>query len=283
MVIIYEATIRRNLKFKDEGGVACLSNEFMFEQLTLMGAKTTAWNEFSSTIASAVICLATDQRFNFLKMANHTRIYVSPYQTKKIFWNMKRVGKGFFGRDTPLFPTMMVQAQEELDEAVNEEMYDSLERATTSTTGLDAEHNMGNISKTQSKETPNEPSSPGTSSGGGPRRQDTMGDTIAQTRVLNLETIKIAQAKEISRLKKRAKRLEKKKKSRTHGLKRLYKFRLSARVESSNKESLGEEDSSKHRRKINNIDADKGLTLIDETTEDQRRINDEEMFGNHSR
>nr|GFB47460.1 hypothetical protein [Tanacetum cinerariifolium] len=50
---------------------------------------------------------------------------------------------------------------------VNEKMYDSLERATTTATGLDAEQDKGNISKTQSKATPNEPISPGTGSGGG--------------------------------------------------------------------------------------------------------------------
>nr|GEZ81460.1 hypothetical protein [Tanacetum cinerariifolium] len=97
-------------------------------------------------------------------------------------------------------------------------------------------------------------------------------------RVLNLKTTKTAQAKKISNLEKRAKRLEKKKKSRTHGLKRLYNVRLSARVESSDEESLCEEDASKQERKIVDIDADKGLTLIDETTEDQGRINNEEMF-----
>ncbi|GKF73886.1 hypothetical protein Tco_0220218, partial [Tanacetum coccineum] len=67
-------------------------------------------------------------------------------------------------------------------EAVNEEMDDSLERAATTATSLDAEHDRSNINKTQSKETPNEPSSLRTSSGGGPRRQESMGDTIAQTR-----------------------------------------------------------------------------------------------------
>nr|GEZ26935.1 ribonuclease H-like domain-containing protein [Tanacetum cinerariifolium] len=36
-VIIYEATIRRDLKFEDEGGIDCLSNEVIFEQLTLVG------------------------------------------------------------------------------------------------------------------------------------------------------------------------------------------------------------------------------------------------------
>ncbi|GKA50430.1 hypothetical protein Tco_0743503 [Tanacetum coccineum] len=65
---------------------------------------------------------------------------------------------------------------------------DNLERATTTATGLDVEQDRGIISKTQSKETPNELSSIGTSSGGGPRRQDTMGDTIAQTRFENCKT-----------------------------------------------------------------------------------------------
>ncbi|GKB81553.1 hypothetical protein Tco_0948448, partial [Tanacetum coccineum] len=61
------------------------------------------------------------------------------------------------------------------DEAIYEERDDSLERAITTATGLDAEQDKGNISKTQSKATPNEPSFIGTSLGGGPRRQDTMG------------------------------------------------------------------------------------------------------------
>ncbi|GKF14740.1 hypothetical protein Tco_0056202, partial [Tanacetum coccineum] len=70
------------------------------------------------------------------------------------------------------------------DEAVYKERDDSLERAATTTTGLDAEQDRGNT-KTESKAIPNEPSSIVTSSGGGPRRQDTMGDTITQTRSEN--------------------------------------------------------------------------------------------------
>ncbi|GJY65936.1 hypothetical protein Tco_0468174 [Tanacetum coccineum] len=35
--------------------------------LTFYCAKTTAWNEFNSTMASAIICLATNQNFNFSK------------------------------------------------------------------------------------------------------------------------------------------------------------------------------------------------------------------------
>ncbi|GJW17616.1 hypothetical protein Tco_0025052 [Tanacetum coccineum] len=54
-------------------------------------------------------------------MATHNRIYITPSHTKKIFANMRRQGKEFSGKVTPLFPTMVVQAQEEIDEAVYEE------------------------------------------------------------------------------------------------------------------------------------------------------------------
>ncbi|GJS63906.1 hypothetical protein Tco_0678470 [Tanacetum coccineum] len=352
-LIITKETVRRDLQLEDAVGVDC-PNATIFKQLTLIGAKTTTWNEFSSTMASAIICLATNQKFNFSKyifesmvknldnaskflmyprfvqvfldkqlegMQSYKRIYDAPSHSKKIFGNMKRVGKGFSGRETPLFPTMVVHNQEEIgegltipidphhtpiqpstsqpqkkqrprrpkrkdieipqssvpsnnvaDEAVNEEIDDSLERAATTATGLDAEQDRGNINKTQSKATPNEPSSTGTSSGGGPRRQETIGDTIAQSRSKNVsklsndpllarETTNTTQAKEIASLKRRVKKLEKKR-SRTHMLKRIYRVGSLRRVESSKDEGLGEEDASKQGRKINDIDADAGVTLV---------------------
>ncbi|GKA96802.1 hypothetical protein Tco_0818897 [Tanacetum coccineum] len=392
-IIISEASVRRDLKLEDEEGIDCLPNSTIFEQLALMGyekisqkltfykpffspqwkflihtilqclsPKTTAWNEFSSTMASAIICLATNQKFNFSKfifegmirnldnvsgkflmyprfvqvflnqqldgLPTHKRIYNAPSHTKKIFGNIRRVGKGFSGRVTPLFPTMVVQNQAELgegsaiptdphhtptiiesssqpqktqkprkpkrkdtqvpqpsdpsdnvaDEVVHKELGDSLVRAATTASSLEAEQDNGNITKTRSKATPNESSSLGTTSGGGPRCQETMGDTIAQTRfenvsklsnmstarqekVLDLEKTKTTQANEIASLKRRVKKLEKKRSSRTHKLKRLYKVGLSARVESSgDEEDLGE-DASKQGR-INAIDANEDIILV---------------------
>ncbi|GKA64976.1 hypothetical protein Tco_0764683 [Tanacetum coccineum] len=364
LMLVKVNAARRKLTTVGENaeGVDFLPNATIFEQLALMGyeqvsqkltfykeffsqqwkflihtilqclsAKTTAWNEFSSTMASAIICLATNQKFNFSKyifesmvknldnlsgiffmyprfvqvfldkqlegMSNHNRIYVTPSHTKKIFGNMRRVGKGFSGRETPLFQTMVVQEQAEMgegsanptdphhtptiiqpspqpqkkqkprkpkrkdtqipqssgptkhvaDEAVYKELDDSLVRAATTASSLEAEQD----------------------SGGGPRRQETMGDTIAQTgfenisklsndpllargntfrsgedslklnelmelctnlqtRVLDLEKTKTTQANEIDSLKRMVKRLEKKKRSRTHGLKRLYKVCVTA-------------------------------------------------------
>nr|GEV72680.1 ribonuclease H-like domain-containing protein [Tanacetum cinerariifolium] len=66
-VVISEASIRHDLKLNDAEGTLCLSNAIIFEELARMSAKTTSWNEFSSTMASTIICLANNQKFNFLK------------------------------------------------------------------------------------------------------------------------------------------------------------------------------------------------------------------------
>ncbi|GJX08644.1 hypothetical protein Tco_0196576 [Tanacetum coccineum] len=152
-----------------------------------------------------------------------------------------------------------------INKAVYKERDDSLEMATTTATGLYAKQDRGNINKTQSKATLNEPISLGTSSGGGPRHQETMGDTIAQTSYY-LKNIKTAQAQEITSFKLRFKKLEKKEGSRTHKIKRLYKVGRSARIVSSDEASLGDqEDASKQGRKIDDIDKDAEITLVDET------------------
>nr|GEX52791.1 putative ribonuclease H-like domain-containing protein [Tanacetum cinerariifolium] len=56
-VIIMEATIRDALCLDDAEGVECLPSEEIFAELTRMG---TSWNEFSSSMASAVIFLSID-------------------------------------------------------------------------------------------------------------------------------------------------------------------------------------------------------------------------------
>ncbi|GJT14550.1 hypothetical protein Tco_0861592 [Tanacetum coccineum] len=141
-----KTSIRSDLNLEDAGGTNCLPTYTIFEELARMGAKTTAWKEFSSTMASAIIYLATNQKFNLSKyifnamvkhleggvkflmyprfvqvfinqqlgdMSHHKKTYVNPSHTKKIFANMKREGKDFSGRVTPLFATMMVQANQE--------------------------------------------------------------------------------------------------------------------------------------------------------------------------
>ncbi|GKE25601.1 hypothetical protein Tco_1440985 [Tanacetum coccineum] len=99
------------------------------------------------------------------------------------------------------------------------------------------------------------------------KRKDT------EQRVLDLENTKTAQAQEITSLKKKVKKLEKKGGSKNHKLKRLYKVGLSARVESSDEASLGDqEDVSKQGRKIDDIDANIDITLVNDA------VNDQDMF-----
>ncbi|GKC97088.1 putative ribonuclease H-like domain-containing protein [Tanacetum coccineum] len=119
------------------------------------------------------------------------------------------------------------------DEAVHKELGDNLVRAATTASSLEREHG----------------------SGGGPRGNTLRSDgdilklnelmelcTNLQNRVLDLEKTKTTQANEVASLKRRVKKLEHKKRSRTHGLKRLRKVGATTRVESSrNEESLDEE------------------------------------------
>nr|GEU92380.1 ribonuclease H-like domain-containing protein [Tanacetum cinerariifolium] len=111
-VVITEASIRHDLKLNDAKGTSCLPKAIIFEELARMGAKTTSWNEFSSTMASAIICLANNQKFNFLK-------YILDNLKKNLeagvlFYMFPRVGIGFSRAVTPLFGTMMVQAVEKV-------------------------------------------------------------------------------------------------------------------------------------------------------------------------
>nr|GEU41474.1 hypothetical protein [Tanacetum cinerariifolium] len=175
------------------------------------------------------------------------------------------------------------------DKVVYMQLNDSLVRVATTASSLEVEQDSVNINKTQSKATPNESSSQGIILGNGPRCQDTMWDTIAQTRservsklsndsllgrgdtlqsdedsmklnelmklcttlqsrVLDLEQTKTTQANENDSLKRRLKKLKKKKRLRTHKLKRLYKGRISA------------------------IDANEGITLV--STHDDAKMFD---------
>nr|GEX23281.1 ribonuclease H-like domain, reverse transcriptase, RNA-dependent DNA polymerase [Tanacetum cinerariifolium] len=76
-VIITEDNIRSDLSFDDAEGTACLLNEVIFKGLAGMGAKTIAWHEFSSTMASAIICLDDNQTFNFSKRKQRNEAEVS--------------------------------------------------------------------------------------------------------------------------------------------------------------------------------------------------------------
>nr|GEV77981.1 RNA-directed DNA polymerase, eukaryota [Tanacetum cinerariifolium] len=186
---------------------------------------------------------------------HHTPAILQPSSQPQMIQKPKKPKRKDTQVPQPSDPTESVA-----DEAIHKELSDSL---------------------TQSMAIPNESGSQGTDLGGGPRCQKTMGDTIAQTRVLDLEKTITTQRNEIDSLKRRVKKLEKRNRSRTHKLKTLYKVGLSARVESfGNEESLGE-DASKQGKRIDAIDADEDITLVNDADNERFDVDvlgGEEMF-----
>ncbi|GKA93695.1 hypothetical protein Tco_0815681, partial [Tanacetum coccineum] len=152
-----------------------------------------------------------------------------------------------------------LKLEDEEDEAIHKELGDSLVRAATTASSLEAE--FENVSKLSIDSLL--------------ARGDTLRSdedrlklnelmelcTTLRKKVLDLEKTKTTQSNEIASLKRRVKKLKKKRSSRTHKLKRLYKVSLSASVESfGDEESLGE-DASKQGM-INAIDVDEDITLV---------------------
>ncbi|GKE76205.1 hypothetical protein Tco_1542325, partial [Tanacetum coccineum] len=250
--IISETSIRSDLKLDDAKGTDCLPTATIFTKLERMGAKTTSWNEFGSTMASAIICLATNKKFNISKyifdnmvknldggvkflmyprfvqvfldkqvegMSKHKGVYVTPSHTKKVF-----------PTDSYSIPIITQPSSSKPQKKISRR-------------------------KQRQEGAPIEPTTEETT----PEEHE---------KVLDLEKAKTAQAKEIASLKKRVKQLEKRRKSGTSRLRRLRKIGSSSRVESSNDAILGaQEDASKQGRKIKDLDADAEVTLVDETQE----------------
>ncbi|GJY18038.1 putative ribonuclease H-like domain-containing protein [Tanacetum coccineum] len=254
-VIISETSIRSDLKLDDAEGTNCLPTATIFAELERICAKTTSWNEFSSTMASVIICLAINQKFNIFDnmvknldggvkilmyprfvevfldkqvegMSKHKGVCVTPSHTKK-----KKSRRKQRKDNDPIEPTA---EETTLEEYVSTPSYDP------PPSGKDRMQLAELMSLC----------------------------TNLQEKVLDLEKAKTTQAKEITSLKKRVKQLEKRRKSRTLGLRRLRKVGSSSRVESSNNSSLGaQEDASKQGRKIKDLDANAEVTSVVEEPE----------------
>ncbi|GJR21023.1 putative reverse transcriptase domain-containing protein [Tanacetum coccineum] len=86
--------------FKDENGEEV--------DVHMYSSKTTAWNEFSSTMASAIICLATNQKFNFSKYIFESMVKNLENVSRKFLMYPRLAGGGIwiillFWTDSPLF------------------------------------------------------------------------------------------------------------------------------------------------------------------------------------
>ncbi|GJW71619.1 hypothetical protein Tco_0128536 [Tanacetum coccineum] len=176
-VNISEASIRSDLLFDDADGIDSLHNQAIFDAIQLMGyegdltvltfnkalfspqwrflfhtmnhcisSKSTSWDQIPTNIATAVICLATNQKYNFSKLifdgmmrhldakkkfvmyprfipvflTNQLKNVPVPLDhfpinalTTKVFSFMVKKGKSFSGNVTPLFPSMLAQPTED--------------------------------------------------------------------------------------------------------------------------------------------------------------------------
>nr|GEX26225.1 hypothetical protein [Tanacetum cinerariifolium] len=164
-------------------------------------------------MASAVICLSTGRKFNFAKyifeslmrnvdssskfymyprfiqliiqnqlgdLSTHTTTYTSPGLTQKVFANMRTVGKGFLGIETPLFEDILVAGELEEQGDVEEQVQNAVDDVAVQGADIAVEGD------------------------------DEALDACAALarRVKHLEHDKVAQALEITKLKRRVKQLE---------------------------------------------------------------------------
>ncbi|GJX84320.1 hypothetical protein Tco_0335094 [Tanacetum coccineum] len=176
-VSISEASIRSDLLFNDADGIDSLTNQAIFDAIQLMdyegdltvltfnkalfspqwrflfhtmnhciSSKSTSWDQIPTNIVTSVICLTTNQKYNFSKlifdgMMRHLDAkkkfvmypkFISVFLdkqlknvpvpldhftinalTSKVFSFMVKKGKHFSGKVTPLFPNMLVQPTED--------------------------------------------------------------------------------------------------------------------------------------------------------------------------
>nr|GEX07803.1 hypothetical protein [Tanacetum cinerariifolium] len=315
-VVITEASTRDALRLDDAEGIECLPNEEIFTELARMGyekpstkltfykaffssqwmflihtilqcmsANRTSWNEFSLSMAYAVIYLSTGRKFNFSKyifdslvrnvdsptkfymyprfrqliirkqvgnLSSHSTKYTSPTLTQKVFANMRRVGKGFSGVDTPLFEGMLV-AQEVGEDA------DEVHVKDVNVVGVAAE---GVVSDADDV-VPTADEEPSFY----PIHHLLYHHNYLKIylslpkRVGHLELDKIAQALEITKMKQRVKKMERRNKLKVLKLRRLKRVGSAQRIDTSDDNFI--DDVSKQGEIIANIDVDEDVVLED--------------------
>nr|GEW69391.1 retrovirus-related Pol polyprotein from transposon TNT 1-94 [Tanacetum cinerariifolium] len=112
-VVVTEDIIRQDLRLDDADGVECLPTEKI---LGLSGTNSVVpWPRLSSALPQVESLIFLND------LSSHTTKYTSPALTQKVFANMRRIGKGFFDVETPLFATMLVQPQAAAEEEDEED------------------------------------------------------------------------------------------------------------------------------------------------------------------
>ncbi|GKA08467.1 hypothetical protein Tco_0687798, partial [Tanacetum coccineum] len=219
VVSISEASIRTDLIFNDADGIDSLPNQAIFNAIQRMGyegdlsvltfnkalfspqwrflfhtinhclsSKSTSWDQIPTNIATAVICLTTNQKYNFSKlifdgMLRHLEAkkkfvmyprFISIFLdrqlanisvpldhfpvnslTSKVFSFMIKKGKHFSGKVTPLFDTMLVQPTQD-EGASSERLSDEQPSPSPAPTSEVPNESLPDSSSAQPSEVPYE-------------------------------------------------------------------------------------------------------------------------------
>nr|GEW45755.1 putative reverse transcriptase, RNA-dependent DNA polymerase [Tanacetum cinerariifolium] len=235
---------------------AFFSSQWKFLIYTILqslSAKRTSWNEFSSAMASAVILLSTGRKFNFFKYIFES--FVRNIESSSKFYmypSIRRVGKGFSRAETPLFEGMLVGVIEEQDNAKKQVQvvaaYTATQGADTAVSGDDVQDQyIPSLTLPPSPQP--QPQSP-------PQAQPHAAD------------FPMTQALEITKLKRRVKKLERGNKVKVLKLQRLQKVGTSQRIDTSDDTVM--DDASNQGRRIDDLDRDVGVALMDDEEEKKK-------------
>nr|GEY52540.1 hypothetical protein [Tanacetum cinerariifolium] len=285
-VVVMEATIRDALWLDDAECVDCLPNEEIFIELARMGyekpfTKLTFYKAFFSS----------QKQVGDLSL--HSTKHTSLVLTQKVFANMRRIEKGYFRVETPLFEGMIVEQQVNEGDAkvnvnnvstagvaaegdvsaANDEVpavveEPSISSPTPPTQSPPPSQDIPSTSQVQptlpqspqaQQPTPQQQPQPSHDAGISMDLLQNLIDTCTNLtrRVKHLEQDKITQALEITKLKSRVKKLERKNKA--SKLNRLKKVRSTQRINTSDDTVM--DDISNQERMIADVDVDADVVL----------------------
>nr|GEZ81642.1 xylulose kinase-1 [Tanacetum cinerariifolium] len=242
-IVISEVVICEILQLNDAEGV---SMEVLGSYYSsILSAKRTSWNEFSTAMASAVICLSKGQKFNFSK-------YIFDSLVRNVDSSSKfyMVGKGFSGVETPLFEGMLTVGQPAEEKLVDDQIQiDNVVAAAVD------ENVAENVSQAAiPSPLPHDIPSPLQAPSLPPQQQHSSPQALPQDAKFPTQL----QQLEIIQLKARVKKLEKANKIKSSKLRRLRKVGASKRVESSD----GMKDVFNQGRMIADMDMNEGIELV---------------------
>nr|GEZ41049.1 hypothetical protein [Tanacetum cinerariifolium] len=240
-VIITEATVREALRLDNAESIDCLPNEEIFTELSRMGAKRTSWNEFSSSMASAVICLSTGM--------------IVAQQADDV------ADQGVASVD--VYDVSATDAEPTLPSPTPTTQPPPPSQKLPSTSQVIPTPPSSPIAHPSLPPQQTQPSQPTHDAEISMYLLQTLLETCTTLtrKVEALDQDKVAQAFEIIKLKQRVKKLERKNKLKVYGLRRLKKVGTAQRVKSSRDTVI--DDVSKQGEIIANMDAAEDVILKD--------------------